>query len=144
MKKANIWTSLSLCMAVVALLGSAAGAQQKYRLAETTESGDVSMVDKQMKVAIQFQVPVPGQGARDAMASYGERAQYRETILAFDEKGNSRSLRRAYAVARRFDLDPAGKKTETTSSLQGKSVAIRVVGGKAEVTCDKGKLAAAD
>jgi hypothetical protein len=129
---------------VVALLGSAAGAQQKYRLKEATERGDVSLLDKQVKVTVQFQVPVPGQEARDAIMSFGEREQYRQSILAIDPTGKPSHLRRVYAVARRSEVDPAGKKTEKVSSLQGKTVAIRIVGAKVVVTCAKGKLAAAD
>ncbi len=139
-------------VALLALTLSGSGASRvgaqdpgatKYLLPDLSAAGDVRSVEDVLDMSMDMTVSVEGQ---ESAAKFSQRSReaYTETIVAVDAEGAPTMVKRAYTVAREAETPPMGKTVVRVSSLQGKTVTIRIAGDQVAVTADKGMLAPED
>jgi hypothetical protein len=136
----NTLERLSLCLAAGLLAGTAALAQQKYHLNDVAAAGDLVAIEKSTDMTMNLKVTVDGQELPAFKMMNREREKYTTEILAADKNGKPTVIRRTYSVATGEETDAEGKQKAKVSSLQGKTVTIKVAAGKATVTATGGKL----
>lgn len=115
---------------------------QKYRFRNIAAAGDSRSIDDLMDMSLDLVITLEGQEVPSKFAMRS-RQTYTEQILAA-VKGDATVIRRKYTVHREAETTPDGMTKVKVSSLQGKTVTLRISGRKVTVTADKGKLAPAD
>jgi hypothetical protein len=118
-------------------------AQQKYRLQDTTSTGDVSMVSERMSMSMKVQGTVEGKKFQRQFTRRAEE-DYREEVLVLGGGAALTHLRRVYSLNREFEKEGSAAEKRTVSSLEGKTIDIRRQGGKTSISALKGQIAAKD
>lgn len=115
---------------------------QKYRFPTPAAVGDTRTVDDVLEMQFEVVVTIDGQ---ETISRFSKRSReaYTEEILGA-VRGKRTVVRRKYTAHREAETGPNGESKIKVSSLQGKTVTIRINGRKVVVTADKGKLASAD
>lgn len=134
--------ALSLGLSLPLLAGSSVhGDPQKYRMHEQDVTGDEVVNSSSTDMFMNFTVKVEG---REVMlqTSSREREQFTESILG--ARPGATTSRRVYAVSRTAETGIEGKTVTKVSSLQGKTMTLRVADGKASITAISGALAPDD
>lgn len=129
----------TLWMAACLLCAASVLAQQKQRLQDRSVVGDCFVVKSNFDMDMTLKSTAGEQELPSLKFASQEREKYTEEVLAA-EGGKTSAFRRVYTQSRSVETDPNGEKKETTSPLQGKTVTVRRVGGKATVTATTGKL----
>ena len=134
-------TGLLLTLSVSGAAQDTDPAPKKYRFRSAAAAGDVRTIDDRMEMQLELVMTVDGQ---ELPLKFGTRSReaYTEEVLAL--KKDAALYRRSYTAHRQAETTPDGQSKVVVSSLQGKTVTIRVNGRKVTVTAEKGKLAAAD
>lgn len=132
--------AVSLFLPLLAHAG-AHGEAQKYRLRELSAAGDVSVNENTSGMELDFSVSVDDRQVRSATASR-TREQYTENILG--ERKDVTTFRRAYSAHRSSEIGPDGKLVTQVSSLQGKTLTLRIADGKPSITAASARTLAED
>lgn len=114
-------------------LVSSAYAQDTYRLADKSATGDVAQVEEGMSMDVTMKAATGGTTTTTFHSSMQETKKYRQNILLKNANGNLDSLRRTYTVARSVNKDDSGQKVKT-SPLQGKTILIQRKGKEVVIT----------
>jgi hypothetical protein len=101
-------------------------------------AGDAADVSTDFTMAMEVKVKRGEEAGPTSSITSRQTQRYREEILARGAKGTT-ALRRTYSVARESEKNPDGEKN-TVSSLQGKIVTLKKVGGKTVISVNKGQL----
>jgi len=135
--------SLSLLLSVSLLATGAVYAQQKQQLREVVAVGDTAVVESSLDLNLQVGGTAGELEIPPLKFASREREKYTQAVLAAGKEGAT-AIRRVYEISRGVETDPTGRQEVKTSSLQGKTVVVKRVGGKVVVTPAKGKLSAED
>jgi hypothetical protein len=118
-------------------------AQERVRIREVSALGDVSEVEDTTDMSLTVRVTVDGQEAPRAEFVKREREKYVETVLG-TASGRKARARRTYSISRAAESGPEGKLKQRVSTVQGKTVTVRLVNGQATVTPSRGRIAPQD
>lgn len=139
MRRSSGWRGCLLGVVFCVGLVSYAYAQDTYRLADKSATGDVAQVEEGMSMDITMKAAAAGTPVRTFHSSMQETKKFLQSILSKNSNGKMDGLRRSYTVAREVKKDPTGEKI-TTSPLQGRTVTIQRKGKEVVVTSTTGTL----
>lgn len=114
----------------------------KYRFSDVVAAGDAYSAESVDSMDMDMNASRDGTDAPFKLVTRSREA-FRHEVLAYGG-GKPAVFRRTYLVHRSSTLTPDGEQKVKVSSLQGKTVTIRVAGKKVTVTTSKGKLLPAD
>lgn len=107
-------------------------------LKDGVTAGDAADVSTDFTMAMEVKVKRGEETGPTSTMTSRQSQRYREEILVRGAKGTT-ALRRTYSVARESEKNPDGEKN-TVSSLQGKTITLKKVGGKTVISVNKGQL----
>jgi hypothetical protein len=134
-------TGLGLLSALLLVAPTLLRAQPKpaaITLKDGVTVGDAADVSTDFTMAMEVKVKRGEETGPTSSITSRQTQRYREEILARGAKGTT-ALRRTYSVARESEKNPDGEKN-TVSSLQGKTITLKKVGGKTLISVNKGQL----
>jgi hypothetical protein len=124
----------SFCAATLVCAASLASAQQKYQLQNHYAVGDTGDTQSTMDMKLEISVDINGHKYPPMPYSSRQTEGYRQTVLGVDTAGKLAAIKRSYVAAHEVETDSDGKSKTTASSLEGKTVTVRRVDGKVQVT----------